>query len=1020
MVSNPSSQSDSPVPDNAKPRKRWGRRIGWGVTGAVLVVLVAVLLLPTLLSTGVGNRVLVGVIDRSIPGSIQAEAIAVGWFGGTSAKGVILRDPQGQLVADIPSITAPSVGLWPLAMGGRNFGVVEVQANEIHVSQQAGQPTNVQQTVSKQTASQTQKQETQSAKAEPTGVDDMSVQLKFTAKKITYEAPDVEQVQMTDVDASLDMLDPQQIAVKIKSQLEQAGQGGSVNADVNLRDLFTQDGKWQPAAARVDGEADIANLPMGAVDRLANMSGKLEKLLGSNLNARVAATGPVDALTATITAQSTNLNVDARLISEAGQLRAAPDSRASLQITPAWFASVASKPGEEPAATLLQPFTLNLNINSLLIPTVKQLAAGQAAVNAGLAATDIVLDVKDRGQVALRNTNLSITAEDLAKQLQTRLTADAQYGNVTKPVQLAVQLSNLKADGQPMHAAVTATALPIALIDAVAQMQGKLTDTIGDTLDATANVTRQADGAMAFDAQFNSPNVQGPIAGQCDAQMAMSLRTPSPMQLRMTPEGFAAWTGGKDAKLRLVEPTQIMLDLKRVEIAHLKDAGEMGIASLDPDRTKVSANVTIPKAVLIEPATKRKVSIEQGELSVQGENLRDVLKILANLKLTTETPGQPPEPGTISSTTEIHDLVGSDGKVNLTTARIQSDTTIDAVPSTVIDTLANQGGQLASILGPTTSAKLNANYTPGQGGPVTFVLSADHATGNVDAQLTGDAHVQLRSPATMNLQVSRGLSEVMLKKVNPLLVQAIGSARPIALTVSEQNFSMPLRDFQLADVTANASLDMGVLQLDNGGLVQLILQAVKYDQPGRFAATFSPMDLSLADGKVRYRNMNMTIDKLVLGFSGLIDLRGDSVDLAMTLPGESLGRVLGMEGKLSSAESLTIPLRGSIDQPKLDYRALAGEVTKLALRESIGGEAGQAVGTLLDIFGTNRGQPTGEAQPPADQQQPGGETTPKTDDTQQAQEQQPPTLRDILGGFLKQEEQPKQDEAEKPSKRREK
>lgn len=91
-----------PAPDQPR-RKR--RRWPWILAGFVALMLLLVLLLPSLLSTGPGERFLLGQINSRIRGTLHADDLSLGWFSGFSAQNLTLKDPDGSLILDAPTLT---------------------------------------------------------------------------------------------------------------------------------------------------------------------------------------------------------------------------------------------------------------------------------------------------------------------------------------------------------------------------------------------------------------------------------------------------------------------------------------------------------------------------------------------------------------------------------------------------------------------------------------------------------------------------------------------------------------------------------------------------------------------------------------------------------------------------------------------------------------------------------------------------------------------------------------------------
>src|SRR5437764_650555 len=92
-----------PAPKAPTPAKR---RRWWKVLLAVVVVLVLlVLLLPTLAGLGFVRSIVVVRINQNLDGRVEVDGWSLGWFTGTSLRGVRVFDPSGDKVASIDKVS---------------------------------------------------------------------------------------------------------------------------------------------------------------------------------------------------------------------------------------------------------------------------------------------------------------------------------------------------------------------------------------------------------------------------------------------------------------------------------------------------------------------------------------------------------------------------------------------------------------------------------------------------------------------------------------------------------------------------------------------------------------------------------------------------------------------------------------------------------------------------------------------------------------------------------------------------
>src|SRR5690606_28819176 len=153
------------------------------------------------------------------------------------------------------------VGLLPLIFGGRELGEISVAVVEMHIRQPVDGPTNLEEAVAIPAPPQPE------SPAAPTAIGDLAATLRFTAERITYQSPDIDPVELTDVTATVSIPDPTQIGVQLATALRQNETTGRASADVTVIDAFDAAGVMQIGQAKVDGEAAVENLPVAVVDR---------------------------------------------------------------------------------------------------------------------------------------------------------------------------------------------------------------------------------------------------------------------------------------------------------------------------------------------------------------------------------------------------------------------------------------------------------------------------------------------------------------------------------------------------------------------------------------------------------------------------------------------------------------------------------------------------------------------------------------------------------------------------------
>ena len=940
---------------NTRPR-RWGRWTLLIVAGVVLVLLLVAALGPTLLSTEAGKRMILANVNERIAGRIDAETLRLTWLRGQSIADLRLFDPAGDEVLHATRLDAPDLRLLPVALGSQRLGRVHVDVADARLTQQRGEPTNLERALALTDPPDPD------VELEPMELDrNANVQLRVRAERIGYEAPDVEPIELTDLHLDLDVMNLNDIALRVTGELTHGQRTGGIDTDLRLTNAFDAQGQLQLEQAQLAGHARLENFPLPLADGFMQMDNRLVALLGEELDAAFTADGRLDELSATFTARSERFEAEMGIDSEPDGLRARPESRIKLELTPTSFAALtadaapaAAEPDaeERAPATLRQPATITAELRELFIPRVGvDLDLARATLDAAITADDIELDVPDAEPLALRNTRVSLTSRALGERVAGELAADAQVGDVTEPVRGSLAIDNAMIEDQPMRVAGELVDAPIVLVDALAQQDGALVALMGETLTARLSAAHEpAEDRYAFTAELDAPHLAGPLQGSfVPATGMLTARTPSPMTLTLTPEGYRALAGDEALpRLSLAQAASVELRLEQLAMALRDEAVDDDdevpaiFAMIDPASFTLRAAALVEELGVDDAATGGRYTFDRFSVDLLADDLRELLRIDVEAiinELLEPVRGEPvaerTEPGTLHVSATVAALFSEAGRYQPAQADIEAEATLNAVPSSLLDAVGDLDGTLRAALGPRTSASARVDRRGEAGGPAELALRADHATAEFLAQVDETNTLRLREDATARLQVTPELGEVLLTRLNPF-INAEAGEEPVTLTLAANEFAAPLDDFEFANVRAAGRLDPGTLRLAQTDLTRSVfnaLRAINFSVGDRYDASFSPMSFNLAGGQFSYRDFAMTIDRLALHFRGDVNLIEERYNLRMGIPGSALARVYRpLEDVLRPDEQIELPITGTYDDPRFDSGALAGQITQLVAR----------------------------------------------------------------------------------------
>ena len=114
----------------ARPRRHWGWRfIGVVLLALVLVLVLAVVFLPQILSLGPVRRYAMDEANRRLPVRVDVGGWSLSWFGDQAVDAVAVQTPSGRPAARIQRVTLER-GLWALLMDRTDLGPIRVVGGE--------------------------------------------------------------------------------------------------------------------------------------------------------------------------------------------------------------------------------------------------------------------------------------------------------------------------------------------------------------------------------------------------------------------------------------------------------------------------------------------------------------------------------------------------------------------------------------------------------------------------------------------------------------------------------------------------------------------------------------------------------------------------------------------------------------------------------------------------------------------------------------------------------------------------
>ncbi len=855
------------------PRPRRVRR--FAITGLLILLLLAVLLmllLPTLLSTGPGTAFALGFVNRSIKGKVAVGDLSLSWMSGVSLRGLEVFDPSGAKALSVKRIEAPGLKLLDILRGDRALGEVKIIDTEASLERGPQGKLNL-------AAAFEPRQP--SAQAAPPGrpLDGLSLKVEMTNARATYVQSGADAVAVTDLYAYLDLPRPEQVFVKVNGLVSQGQTRGTVNLEATVKNLLDAAAQVHLDQAQIDGWASLKDLPTTGLDGMLGQGGRLTALLDDVLNATVAVNGQVKDLTAALTAESPNLDVDLAFTVKDFRFAAKPDSRVKLRLTPQAFrAFFPSDPAE-----LVRRSELVLALKECtgtLRPSGQPDLTSVKAVSV-VSLSDVELDAKrDLGVLALRGTRGELSFDGpkrsaLALNLEASAQQQGQQGQVKVNLGVLDSLTaegGLNTDALTLRARAELTDLPVAVADQLARQGDLLREALGPTLSATVTADLRPQGkAVAGTLSLNAKSERATVdlSGKL-ADKVLTVDPGSMAQLTVTP----AWVSR-------FAPT-----VKWLEVA--------------------AANLLIEEAVLPVDASKLAAAAVRAALTVKSAGV---------------------------------DLGGRVGKLSLTDTKLALQAKGDGKIAATFNSTVASGGLVAQALGASTHVKLESEAPlPADGNfaalvaPFTLTLASPTTTVSLPGRVWAK-RLELDPGGTVNLPVTQELlAELGVKDI------ALAQAAQLGATIEGVSVPLDAGEQQLRSIEAGLSATLDAVALKD---VPVSLSGVKVSLPrsklgGAVTATITGEFRSGEDrGPLR---VDATVnDPLASSFTGQASAKLGNVPVAL------LDALANQGGKLVALLGSRLDtVDASVTMTKGQPWPLGAEVKSAALRTKLAGSFDQA------------------------------------------------------------------------------
>lgn len=387
---------------------------------------------------------------------------------------------------------------------------------------------------------------------------------------------------------------------------------------------------------------------------------------------------------------------------------------------------------------------------------------------------------------------------------------------------------------------------------------------------------------------------------------------------------------------------RILVELRELAIAMPKDPS---LGPLQPGVFKLAADMSVRSALLrLEDGKRLRVEGVNAEVRTKENNVIDFVLGIGSTQLT-DASGQP-QPAAEQSQLQatIRNLADPQGNVSTDTAVISATGSIPALPTALVDALANQNGLLTAALGPTLQVDVRADQLTlnpaNRSGSLRATAVAPRAQASLAGRLEGNVFATQAPLDVKVVEITEELSGKLVKGV-PFIESIDKTTDFQPATVVGEDLRIPL-DNNLANLNGKLTLDPGELRFKTGGTFARFLKMAKIDNTTRIGKKLQPLTVNFDNGVARYDRYVLPIGEFSFESEGQVDLVQNTIDTYTYIPFAALsdeagqlfmGAMNNVPGLGSAIDALTMmPFRttGSLDNPQTrpDVERFAKEFIK--------------------------------------------------------------------------------------------
>lgn len=567
------------------------------------------------------------------------------------------------------------------------------------------------------------------------------------------------------------------------------------------------------------------------------------------------------------------------------------------------------------------------------------------------------LTLATQRQVTIQNLAFPWIINGHAKRIDIGLKGSTQIANLKGILNGQViitqwldSIGNLSFESAKAITKIKLEKLPTEFIQAFSD-QPLLVSLIGPSIDLMLNGNFELGppitGAMDIGLQANL--LEGNLALMLDGNK-ISLQNPSnpiTVNATLTPERFHSLRMMLNSQvahelLTLLEPARLTARIQDLSVP----------LNMDPESsaTVLKGQLNIDKLHISENV-HNKIALEQIALNIETHDIAKEISFQLNANETSDADAISP----LVISGKMDNFLTDSGQINKQDLSVKLEAKSNALPVSLLCKAVgieeDARHKIEALLGKTIKTDVDLELKQ-MNGPIHAKFQGSNGNVSLDGQLTNGV-LTLHKPFTVEVTVTPQLGKSILEDVLPILAGVISSEQPLKITVSPEDFSLPIGDIEPDNIQIGmAKIELGKMTFKNDSQIGNIFALLRPSHNVPLTVWFTPLYLQMKDGKVSLQRMDMLVmDLYPLALWGKINLIKDKVDMRIGLTATALEHALNIQG-LESDYMMQLPFTGTLGNAAIDKGRATGRISSL-VAQSMGNTQGLLIGTVLGIASGN-------------------------------------------------------------------